>query len=158
MKEIKVARYRNTPYVFNYITNGGQKRYEWSGSKGSKIDIKSLPEEAVNYLLMNSICFDEGELIIIEDTEDAKEMASNIGNLENYENNAHTREEVIELLKGAIKVLKEEIAKITNKQELLFMVDVAKEIKLDSSSKQKVLADALNVPVDILFATEEITE
>jgi hypothetical protein len=155
MKEIKVARYRNIPYIYNYITTTGVKRYEWSGSKGDKVDIKLLPEDAVNYLLMNSICFDQGELVIIEDSEDAKEIVSNIGNIEGYENNAHTREEVVKHLNGSVKNLKEVIGKITNKQEILFMVDVAKEIELDSSSKQKVLADALNVPVDILFATEE---
>lgn len=156
MKEIKVARYRNIPYIYNFATSTGVKRYEWAGSKGDKIDIKLLPEDAVNYLLMNSICFDQGELVIIEDSEEAKEIISNIGDIEGYENNAHTREEVIKYLNGSVKNLKDIIGKVTNKQEVLFIVDVAKEMGLDSSSKQKVLADALNVPVDILFATEEI--
>lgn len=158
MKEIKVERLRNIPYVFNYRTETGIKRYEWSGSKNGKTDIKLLPEDAVNYLLMNSTCFKEGELRIIEDSEEAKEIVENIDDKESYKANTHTREEIIKLLNGNINTMKKEFSQITNQQEKLFILEIAKEIKLDSLSKQKVIADMLNTPVDILFLDDEDKE
>jgi hypothetical protein len=62
-KTIKVARHRTSQYTVNYPTNnGGVKAYIWAGSKGKKVDTKELPSEVVEYLLLNSLCFKEGEL------------------------------------------------------------------------------------------------
>lgn len=153
-KTLKVARYRNSPYTVNFITNGGLKTYQWASSKTNKTDVKALPSEVVDWLLMNSVTFSEGELVIVEETEEAKEAISNIDDTEKYENNTHSREEIVKILEGNFMKMKSELGKITVLQEKQYVVDVAKEIKLDSSSKQKYLADWLDVPVDILFVDD----
>lgn len=113
-----------------------------------------LPHEVVDWLLMNSVTFSEGELVIVEDSDEAKEIISNIDDTEKYENNTHSREEIVKILEGNFMKMKSELGKITVLQEKQYVVDLAKEIKLDSSSKQKYLADWLDVPVDILFVDD----
>ena len=44
--------------------------------------------------------------------------------------------------------------KKANIDEKRFFADVAVEMKLDSASKQKIIADAVGIPVDILFDEE----
>jgi hypothetical protein len=152
-KMIKVARYRNTPYIFNFNTNGGTKRYEWAGSKNGKYDIKQLSEEAVDWLLMNSTCFKRGELVILEDSEEAKEIINNLGgDLENYSNNTHTREEVLQILQGHHKTMEKKLSEITVDSEKQFVIDVAREISADlASGKLKFLAEWMGTTQDILF-------
>jgi hypothetical protein len=149
---IKVARQRTSQYIVNYPTNtGGLKTYIWAGSKGLKVDIKPLPSEVVEYLLLNSMCFRDGELKIIEDTPTAKEVVESIDDVEEYRNNSHTKEEAIKILEGNFNKMKTELNKITNKQEKKFFVDVAKEIELDANSKLKFISDWYGVKQDILF-------
>ena len=45
MANIKLARYRNTPYIVNFETNGNMKSYSWSGSKGKKYDVTEVSEK-----------------------------------------------------------------------------------------------------------------
>jgi hypothetical protein len=152
VSEIKIARYRTSPYIVNFLSNGGStKSYSWTGSKGNKIDIKPIPEEVVDWLVMNSVCFRDGELAIIEDTEQAKEIVTNIDDVEEYKNNTHSKEQAIKILEGNINKMKAELKKVTNKGEMKFFIDVAKEINLDSSSKQSFLAEWFGVKKDILF-------
>jgi hypothetical protein len=158
MPEIKVGRYRNIGYSVNYpMNNGMMKRYEWSGIKGDKVDIKSLPEEVVQWLLMNSCCFRDGDLKVIEDTPEAKEVVENIDEIDKYKSNTHSRDEVIKLLNGNYKKLEAELKKM-NSDEKRFFADTAVEIKLDSATKQRLIADSLNIPVDILFEDEAESE
>jgi len=152
-KLIKVARHRNYPFIVNYnLDNGTRRTWEWSGSKNDKTDTKQIPEEVVQHLIMNTTAFSDGDLKIIEDSEEAKDMVDNLG--EDYKNNAHSKEEISKLLTGNFNKMKSEISKITNKQELSFICEVAKEIKLDSNSKLAFLAEIMNVPQDILFDNE----
>lgn len=152
--EIKVARYRSNPYKVNYVDEGMRKTYSWSGSKGNRIDIKSLPENVVDYLVMNSSCFNKGELVIIKDSEKAEETLENIDDIEQYENNTHTRAEIEAILKGTVAKMKKELAKIDNKNEMKFVVDVAKDMKLDSASKQKFLAEWTGMDKELIFGDE----
>ncbi|MED1863235.1 hypothetical protein P4V41_07185 [Fictibacillus nanhaiensis] len=151
MSEIKIARYRTSPYIVNFITNGGTKVYSWSGSKGKKVDIKPIPQEVVEWLTMNSVCFRDGELAIIEENKEAKEIVENIDDLEEYRNNTHSTEEAIKILEGNVNKMKAELKKITNKDEKKFFIDTAKEIKLDSNAKLTFLADWFGIKKDILF-------
>lgn len=151
MTNIKIARYRVAPYTVNFTTNGGIKSYTWSGSKGKKVDIKAIPEEIVEWLNMNSVCFREGELVIIEDSEEAKELVSNIDELEEYKTNAISKEDAVKLLEGNINKMKAELKKITNKDTKKYIIDIAKEIKLDSNAKLTFLAEWFEIKKDILF-------
>lgn len=151
METIKIARLRNFPYTVNYMVNGGLKTYQWAGSKGDKLDIKEIPVEVVDWLIMTSKCFKDGELKIIEDSAEAKEIASNIDDIESYSNNTHTRDEIIKVLQGNFNKMKSVLEKITVQSEKQYVLDVAREIKLDVASKQKFLAEWIGAPVDVLF-------
>ena len=156
MAEIKVGRFRNIAYTLNYPMNEGRwKQYIWAGAKGEKVDIKPLPEEVVDYLLMNSQCFKTGDLKIIEDTAVAKEAVNSIAeeDLEAYKSNTHSKDDIRKLIGGNYKKLESELKK-ANIDEKRFFADVAVEMKLDSASKQKIIADAVGIPVDILFDEE----
>ena len=155
MKTIKVARYRNVPYVVNYNLNGMPRTYTWAGSKNGKYEVKEIPEEVVNWLVMNSQCFNDGELVIVDESEDAKEIVDNIIEKEQYENNTHTKEEIIKILNSNYNTMVSKLEKITVNEEKRFVIDVAKEIKLDSVKKQKYLADWVGVPADILFTEDD---
>lgn len=150
-KTIKIARYRTVPYTVNY--NG--KSYAWSGSKGSKYDIKDIPQDVVDYLVMNSVSFTDGELAILDESEEAQETIENIHDKESYVNNTHTKEEIEKILTGNFKKMESDLGKITVPEEKKFVIEVAKEIKLDSAAKQKFLAEWVGVPVDILFSDDE---
>ncbi|MFB5759099.1 hypothetical protein [Paenibacillus medicaginis] len=151
VKNNKIARYRSFPYTVNYTAGGGIKVFQWAGSKRNKVDIKEVPEEVVEWLMMNSRCFSEGELVIIEDTEEVKDIVDNIDDLEKYKNNSHSREDIEKILTGNFNAMKKELEKITVNEEKRFVIDVAKDVKLDSSSKQKFIAEWANVPVDAIF-------
>lgn len=153
-KTIKIARLRNIPYKVNYVGDGIKRTYVWSGSKNGVIDIKDIPEDVVNWLLMSTVCFKEGELKIVEDTPTAKEAVANIDGKEEYKENTHSREEIAKLLEGNTNTMKAELNKITNIAEKRFVCDVAKEIKLDVSSKRNFLANWIGVAEDILFAED----
>lgn len=149
---IKLARYRNTPYTVNYPTTNGIRTFEWAGSKGKKVDIKSIPEEVVNWLQMNTMCFKKGQLKIVEDTPLAKEIVKNIPDQEDYKKNIHTKEEVLAILKGNYLKMKNWLEQITADEEKKFVIDVAKEISNDlASGKTKLLSEWANIPQDILF-------
>lgn len=152
---IKVARHRTFDYYVNYPSNnGGWKTYVWSGSKGKKVDVKPIPKEVVDYLIVNSNCFKNGELKIVEDNEVAKEVVETLPEKDEYVANTHTREEVESILTGNFNKMKSELNKITNQDEKKFFIDVAKEIKLDSNSKLKFLSEWYGVKQDILFGED----
>lgn len=151
-KMIKVARHRTSNYYVNYHTmNGGVKTYMFSGSKGNKVDTKPLPMEVIDYLMVNSLCFKNGDLHIVEDSKEAKEVVESLPEKEEYEANTHTREEAENILKGNFNKMKATLKKVTNKDEMKFFIDVAKEIELDSNAKLKFLSEWYGVKQDILF-------
>lgn len=156
MSEVKVGRMRNNGYTVNFpLANGMLRKYEWAGMKGDRVDIKSVPEEVIEYLMMNTVCFRHGELKIIEETPKEKELIESLGeDKEDYEANSHTKDEVIKLLKGSAKNLESALEK-ANKNEKMFFVDVAKEIKLDSNSKLGILANSLGMKTELLFSEDE---
>lgn len=155
MNTINVARYRNTPYTVNYYPNGSGtvKTYRWNASK-KKPDVQSVSQEVINWLAHNSVAFDDGELVIIEDSDVSKEEAMNISDKESYENNTHTYDEIVKILEGNTNKLKAELKNVTVASEKNYILSVAKDIKLDSSSKQKILADWMGIPVEMLFDDE----
>jgi hypothetical protein len=152
---VKIARLRNTPYVVNIKSESGIKRYEWIGSKGDKTDIRSIPEDVVNHLLMSSRCFNDGELKIIEDSDESKDIITNIDEIDKYRNNTNSKEDIKKMLDLPVAKLKTELNKITVVGEKNFVIEVAKEIGLDSSSKRKILGEWLGTPAEILFDDEE---
>ena len=149
---VKLARYRNTSYFVKYTGNGQERQYTWSGSKNGRPDIISVPRDVVDWITMNTSCFDKGQLVILEDEVVVKEIKDTITNVEVYENNTHTKEEIEKLLGGNINKLKAELKKITVDSEKQFVIDVASDMKDDlTKGKLDAIADWMGVSADILF-------
>ncbi|MCL1696265.1 MULTISPECIES: hypothetical protein [unclassified Lysinibacillus] len=149
---VKLARYRNTSYFVKYTGNGQERQYTWSGSKNGRPDIITVPRDVVDWLTMNTSCFDKGQLVILEDEVVVKEIKDTITDVEVYENNTHTKEEIEKLLGGNINKLKAELKKITVDSEKQFVIDVASDMKEDlTKGKLDALADWMGVSADILF-------
>jgi hypothetical protein len=151
-EKIKLARYRNTSYFVKYDADGSNKQYTWAGSRNGKVDTKEVPKEVVEWLQMNSICFDKGELVIIEDNESTKEVKDGIVEIEVYEKNTHSKEEIEKLLKGNFMKMKSQLNDITVDSEKNFVIEVASEMK-DDLTKGKIdfLSDWMKVDSSILF-------
>jgi hypothetical protein len=151
-EKVKLARYRNTSYFVGSI-DGSNVQYTWNGSRNGKAEIKEVPRDVVNWLTMNSICFDKGELVILEDDKQAvEEIKDSIVEREAYDNNTHTQEEIKKLLEGNINKMKAELKKITVDSEKQFVIEVANELK-DELTKGKLdfLAGFMGVDSSILF-------
>ena len=84
----KLARYRNTSYFVGYTGDGGLKQFTWSGSKNGKAEIKEVPRDVVDWLTMNSVCFDKGELVIVDEDDSTKQIKESIVDAEAYTNNS----------------------------------------------------------------------
>lgn len=149
---IKIARYRNTNYFVRCPLAGGEKQYTWTGAKGSKVDVKEIPEEVFDYLTMNSRCFDNGELVIMQESKESKEAVENIADKETYEKNTHTKDEIVAILKGNFGKMKKELNDITVDSEKQFVLSVAQEMA-DDLAKGKIdfIAEWMGTEADILF-------
>lgn len=146
-----VARYRPTDYIVNYTGNdGNKKRYVWSGSKKDRVDKKPIPKYIIDDLTMTSNCFNDGELVII-DEKDKKSITEGIDDVEKYENNTNSKEDIVKTLNKSITQMKKDLKKITVNSEKQFVIQVAKEIELDSKGKLKFLAEWIGVKEELLF-------
>ncbi|MDE1403265.1 MULTISPECIES: hypothetical protein [Bacillus subtilis group] len=144
---VKLARYRNTSYFVGDTGDGTHKQYTWAGSKNGKADIKEVPKEVVEWLTMNSVCFDKGELVIVDEDDSTKELKESIVDAEAYTNNTHTKEEISKMIKtGNIAQMKNKLEKITVDSEKQFVIDVASEFSDDiPAGKLKALAEWMGV-------------
>ncbi|KON87346.1 hypothetical protein AF332_11255 [Sporosarcina globispora] len=151
-EKIKLARHRNTSYFVRYDADGSNRQWSWAGSRNGKIDTKEVPKEVVEWLQMNSVCFDKGELVIVEDNEFTKDVKDGIVEIETYENNTHSKEEIEKLLGGNINKMKAELKKITVDSEKQFVIEVASALKDDlTKGKLDFLSEWMGVDSDILF-------
>ncbi|MBS4747531.1 hypothetical protein [Bacillus altitudinis] len=146
-EKVKLGRYRNTSYFVGYTGDGANKQYTWAGSKNGKVDVKEVPRELVDWLTMSTVCFDKGELVLIEENEESKEIQDSINDVETYVNNTHTKEEIEAMIKSStVPQLKKKLAEITVEAEKQFVIDVASEFSDDiAKGKLTVLADWMGV-------------
>lgn len=151
-EKVKLARYRNTSYFVRYDADGSNRQYTWNGSKNGKAEIKEVPREVVDWLQMSTICFDRGELVIVEDNETSKEVKDGIVELDTYQNNTHSQDEIEKLLTGNINKMKAELKKITVDSEKQFVIEVATSLK-DELTKGKLdfISEWMGVDSSILF-------
>lgn len=134
------------------------KRYYWASAKGSIVSKVPVPRTTYDYLAMSTNCFKNGELIIakMNAPELVEELKEEIYEKEEQEANSLTREEVEKILKGTIPAMKSELEKITSETTKTFVLDVAKEIKINNATKQKFLKDWIGteLPLEDLFEME----
>lgn len=147
-KMIKLMRPINRKYEVDYkLPNGTTLHYEWSPSTIRGEDIREVPEEVFEYLKQYTNVFQLGKLVVVE--EEAKEA---MDYLMEEAKPVYTSKQIQAVLEGTDKKFKEFLEKVKQDAETLkMMTDVAKTIKLDSAKKIKALAEAREIPVDVLF-------
>lgn len=134
----------------DYIINHENKSYIVPSSRGKIVGKKEVPFSVYEYLTMFTSCFKDGELVIQAKTKEQKEeLLEDVYGREEYESNALTKEEVIKLLGGNLKKMESELNKITSETTKRFVLDVAKEIKIENATKQRFLKEWLGLELSI---------
>lgn len=152
MSKITLARYRNTDYIVRCTVGGREERYMWKGSRHNLYDKQNVPKEVVDWLNMNTDCFNNGSLVIESNDKDSEEVKGEIADVESYTNNTLKREEIEELLMGHWKRLESSLKDITVDEEKRFVLDIARELQDDlTGGKQKAIAEWYGQEVEALF-------
>lgn len=152
---VKLARYRSLPYTVNYQENGVKRKYVWTGSKGDRYQIHDIPDYVFSWLQMASTCIQDGELVVVEEDKKKKEEVMMGVDEEELNKNTHTRKEIEKILKGNTNTMKKKLNDITVDSEKQFIIKVAKEIKLDSSTKRNFLKEWSGIDLDIVLEDEK---
>lgn len=146
MEKVVLERHKLGDYVINYEN----KSYIVPSSRGKIVGKKEVPYSVYEYLTMFTTCFKDGELVIkTKDAKEKEELLEDLYGKEEYEVNALTKEEVIKLLGGNLKKMESELNKITSETTKRFVLDVAKEIKVENATKQKFLKEWLGLELSI---------
>lgn len=126
---VKLTRKRPTEYVVNY--NNGIKNipYKWAGATSKKEHTIPVPREVFDWLNMSTKAIKSGALAIAKDEPLKDEIINEIVDVEEYQANSHSRDEIIALLKGNLNKMKKELETITSKQEKTFIKQIADELK-----------------------------
>lgn len=138
-EKITLARYKNVDFTVNYE----KKKYVWAGAKGTVVSKKQVSSELVDWLMSFTTTFVNGDLVIVNNEDKSKEVEENMTDIDEFKANSMTKEEVSALLKGNYKKLESELNKITSDSTKRFILEVAKEIKLESAPKQKLIKDMM---------------
>jgi hypothetical protein len=146
-KKIKLERRRNTAFTVNCPKTN--KTFIWNGAVGNKIDSREVPQDTYDWLFMSTTTLTAGELVPceIEDIEELKDSLDS-EDKEKIENNVNTRKSIVDMLSGDTNSMKAKLKKITEKSEKTFIIDVAREIKLDSSAKREFLSKWIGYEID----------
>ena len=152
MEKVVLARYKNTDYTVNYEN----KRYVWYGSKGSIISKREVPMDVYEWLTMNTFALQNGELVLDSSNENLEELKENIYEIEEYEVNSISKDDIAKLLNGNFKKMESELNKIEADSAKRFVLEVAREIGLESSAKQRFIKEWLGTELTIeeLFPME----
>lgn len=152
MEKVILARYKNTDFTVNYEN----KRYVWAGSKGSIISKKEVPLDVYEWLAMQTTTMSSGELVLDSSNENLEELKESIYEIEEYEVNSISKEDIAKLLNGNFKKMESELNKIETDSTKRFVLEVAREIGLESSAKQRFIKEWLGTELTIeeLFPME----
>ena len=152
MEKVILARYKNTDYTVNYEN----KKYVWAGSRGNVVSRKEVPLEVYEWLTMHTYTLKNGELVLDKANEKIEELKENIYEIDEYEVNSISKEEIKKILSGNFKKMESELKKITADSTKRFVLDVAREMGLESAAKQRIIKEWLGTELTIeeLFPTE----
>lgn len=154
-EKVKLKRVRKLPYKVNYPTDSGVRSYAWAGAQGKRFDTKEVPVEVFDWLSFNTSTFRNGELVVVEDSEEAKELVETLSDVEEYRANTREPEDIEKILRGNIMKMKKELNEITSKSEKRNVLEIAKELKDElPNGKLKAIAEWAEVKQDILFGDE----
>lgn len=152
MEKVTLLRNRATEYVVNYEN----KRYAWAGSRGNIVSKKAIPRDVYEWLTSYTTALRDGELVLDESNENIEDLKEYIYEIDEYETNSISREDIKKLLEGNFKKMKSELEKIEHPNTKRFVFTVAKEIGLESAAKQKFIKEWLGTELTIeeLFPVE----
>lgn len=166
-KQVVLIRKQDKPFTVNFPTDGRLVKYLWIGTNGNVLNKKSVPFEVYDWLANYTSTFTDGSLVIAEtDDEEINDIKSNLGeDIALVEKSILTKAEIEKILTtGNQNVLKKELIKLTNdlspelaENQKRYVVGVAREIGIDSSSKRKVIAEWAGLDcenVDLVFDKE----
>lgn len=153
MKKVTLLRHRGTEYVVNYEN----KKYVWPPSRGNIISKKDVPMDVYEWLTSYTTAFRFGELVLDETNENIDELKEHIYEIEEYEANSISKDEIKKILEGNFKKMESELNKIKLDSTKRFVLDVAKEIKIESAAKQRFIKEWLGTELTIeeLFPVEQ---
>lgn len=145
MEKVTLVRQKPGQYTVNYEN----KRYVWAGSKGNVVSKKDVPRDVYDWLTMFTSTFSRGELVLEEKQENIEELKEQIFEQEEYEANSISKEEIIKILNGNFKKMESELKKIETESTKKFVLEVAREIELESAAKQKFIKEWLGTALTI---------
>ena len=153
MEKVTLLRHRGTEYVVNYEN----KKYVWPPSRGNIISKKDVPMDVYEWLTSYTTAFRFGELVLDETNENIDELKEHIYEIEDYEVNSISKDEIKKILEGNFKKMESELNKIKLDSTKRFVLDVAKEIKIESAAKQRFIKEWLGTELTIeeLFPVEQ---
>lgn len=153
MKKVTLLRHRGTEYVVNYEN----KKYVWPPSKGNVVSKKDVPVDVYEWLTSYTTAFRFGELVLDKTNENIDELKEHIYEIEDYEVNSISKDEIKKILEGNFKKMESELNKIKLDSTKRFVLDVAKEIKIESAAKQRFIKEWLGTELTIeeLFPVEQ---
>lgn len=153
MEKVTLLRHRGTEYVVNYEN----KKYVWPPSKGNIISKRDVPMDVYEWLTSYTTAFRFGELVLDKTNENIDELKEHIYEIEDYEVNSISKDEIKKILEGNFKKMESELNKIKLDSTKRFVLDVAKEIKIESAAKQRFIKEWLGTELTIeeLFPVEQ---
>lgn len=153
MKKVTLLRHRGTEYVVNYEN----KKYVWPPSRGNIVSKKDVPMDVYEWLTSYTTAFRFGELVLDKTNENIDELKEHIYEIEDYEVNSISKDEIKKILEGNFKKMESELNKIKLDSTKRFVLDVAKEIKIESAAKQRFIKEWLGTELTIeeLFPVEQ---
>ena len=153
MEKVTLLRHRGTEYVVNYEN----KKYVWPPSKGNVVSKKDVPMDVYEWLTSYTTAFRFGVLVLDKTNENIDELKEHIYEIEDYEVNSISKDEIKKILEGNFKKMESELNKIKLDSTKRFVLDVAKEIKIESAAKQRFIKEWLGTELTIeeLFPVEQ---
>lgn len=153
MEKVTLLRHRGTEYVVNYEN----KKYVWPPSRGNIVSKKDVPMDVYEWLTSYTTAFRFGELVLDETNENIDELKEHIYEIEDYEVNSISKGDIKKILEGNFKKMESELNKIKLDSTKRFVLDVAKEIKIESAAKQRFIKEWLGTELTIeeLFPVEQ---
>lgn len=150
---VKLENLRSMIYEHDYVRPDGSRiHYKWDKAREEKRSIVEIPDEVFEDMKYN-FCTLTDKILVVVDEEGQKDKIEEVKDLigeDMVDKKVYTISEMKKLLKGSLANLKTELEQV-DKETLRQFITVAKEMKLDSSSKNKLMAELLGVPTDMLF-------
>jgi hypothetical protein len=152
MEKVTLIRQRGSDYIVNYEN----KKYVWNGARGNIVSRKDVPMEVYEWLASSTSALRDGELVLDKTNEKVEDLKEYIYEIEEYEVNSIPKDEVKKILEGSFKKMESELNKIVNSETKRYVLNIAREIGLESAAKQRFLKEWLETDLTIeeLFPVE----